>query len=326
MISIIVPIYNVEKYLNRCLDSIKNQTYTDFEVLMIDDGSTDGSAIVARDFLDDLRFKYYYQHNQGLSAARNTGLDNAIGEFVCFIDSDDYIELNYLETLLESLISNNADVAQCGMSRVLENGETSKMYEDRIINNTYTDIIDYITKAPFSACNKLFKIHLFDSLRFPVGLKFEDFALIPQVISRSKKITSVNAHLYNYLWRSSSITNQNKIQPDILKVQHYLENTEFGIGNPEVMEIFFIRQVMGSLLWTMIQSEDYKNEIKTIVGEALKKYPMIRSKINGSTIGNHKTIWGKMLLDGHYRLAAYYSKVYTRSYNIARKFYYWIRR
>lgn len=326
MISVIVPIYNVENYLNRCLDSIKNQTYKDFEVLMIDDGSKDNSAEIARAYLDDPRFKYFYQHNQGLSSARNTGLDNASGEFVCFIDSDDFIELNYLETLLGSLLSNNADVAQCGMSRVQEDGKVSSMYDDRIINKTYTDISDYILTAPFSACNKLFRACLFDNLRFPVGLNFEDFATIPQIISRSKRLSSVNVSLYNYFWRSSSITNQIKIQPDILKVQHYLEETEFGKNNPDIMEIFFIRQVMGSLLWAMIQSKGYENEIKTIIGEAHRKYPQIRSKINDSNIGKLKTMWGKMLFDEHYRLAAYYSKVYTLSYNTARALHHWIKR
>lgn len=326
MISVIVPIYNVEKYLNRCLDSIKNQTYTDFEVLMIDDGSTDRSQEIARNYQNDTRFKLFIQTNQGQGAARNLGLDNIKGDYICFIDSDDYVEEKYLEILFNALIMNDADISQCGVMRVWEDGRKVNLGFQDNNEDVYTDIKGYIQTAPFSFWNKIYKAELFDGLRFPAGIKFEDFALAPQVYSRAKKIVSVPDRLYNYLWRNNSTTTSVRVQPDILKAQHILEDSEFGINNPDIMEIFFIRQVMGSLLWAMNQCEGYENEIKIIVDDALKKYPQIRSKINDSTIGNRKTTWGKMLLDGHYQLAAYYSKAYTMSYNTARKLYHWIKR
>lgn len=118
MISVIVPIYNTEKYLKKCLDSIRNQTFTDFEVILVDDGSTDKSSEICKEFTDnDKRFKYYYKENGGSSSARNLGLRQATGEYIAFIDSDDSIDKDYLETLAV-YCSGGYDIIQCGMRLV----------------------------------------------------------------------------------------------------------------------------------------------------------------------------------------------------------------
>lgn len=128
MISIIVPIYNVERYIRKCLDSIANQTYKDFEVLMINDGSTDRSAEIAETYLHDNRFQLINKSNGGQGQARNIGLEKAKGEYVCFIDSDDFIASEYLEILYGLLKNNSADIAQCGVNRVWENNDRTQAY------------------------------------------------------------------------------------------------------------------------------------------------------------------------------------------------------
>ena len=123
-ISIVVPIFNVEAWLSRCLNSIHQQTYRNFEVLLIDDGSTDNSSSICKNFLKkDSRFKYFRKKNGGLSDARNYGLDCAKGKYIIFIDSDDYIEPEYVKTLYSNIQDTNADVAICGFNRVNENGK-----------------------------------------------------------------------------------------------------------------------------------------------------------------------------------------------------------
>lgn len=117
MISVIVPIYNTEKYLDKCLDSIQNQTFTDFEVIMVDDGSTDKSSEICKQYEEDSRFKYYYKYNGGSSSARNLGLKQASGEYIAFVDSDDMLDPDYLETLAY-YCKDGYDIIQCGMRLV----------------------------------------------------------------------------------------------------------------------------------------------------------------------------------------------------------------
>ncbi len=322
IISIIVPIYNVEKYLAKCLDSIKNQTFQDLEVLMIDDGSTDNSGEIAKTYLTDNRFKYIHTENNGQGAARNKGLDIATGNYVCFIDSDDFISPEYIMALLNLLATNDADIAQCGVNRVWEDGKIKPYAFTGLEKKVFTDIKKYIATSSFVMVNKLYKISLFDGLRFPGKVKFEDFVLAPQVYERATSIVSTDLRLYNYLWRSNSTTTQIKIQTDILKAFHILESSSFGQHNPDLMHIFFVRQVVGSLIWAMAQQfDEYKDEIKNIMSNAVKQYPQLREYIMQEYIGKHKVFFGKQLVAGNYKMAHYYVMGYTKVYNLLRKRY-----
>ena len=124
MISVIVPVYNVEKYLRQCLDSVLAQTYRELEIILVDDGSTDGSGAICDEYATrDSRIKVVHQQNGGLSSARNAGLDLATGEYVAFVDSDDYIHETMLELLYQALVENNADTVICNFERVDEKGD-----------------------------------------------------------------------------------------------------------------------------------------------------------------------------------------------------------
>ena len=321
MISIIVPIYNVEKYLCRCLDSIKNQTYTDFEVIMVDDGSTDTSAEIAGKYISDSRFKLFSQQNQGQGAARNLGIIKSKGDYICFVDSDDYVSHEYLSTLMNALVKSEADIVQCGVRRVWDDGRNVKLRSKSLTYTEYTDPKSYIISAPFSFWDKLFKRDLFDGLGFPIGIKFEDFALAPQVYERAKKIVYIPDCLYYYFWRNNSTTNSVKVQPDILKGQRILEESDFGKRNKDIIGVFFIRQIMVSLLCSMVLCNEPKKKIRDILEDGKKKYPDLKEKINDRTIGTRKTLWGRLLINGNYNLAKVYAKTYNYSYITARRLY-----
>ena len=138
LISIIVPVYNVESYLKRCIESILNQTFRDFELILVNDGSTDNSEIICKEYaLKDERIKYFYQRNKGVSEARNKGIDNSSGEYIQFIDSDDYVDENFLEIVVNRFKRDNSDIVFIGFYNEYNNGEIykSKYYKESIVSN-----------------------------------------------------------------------------------------------------------------------------------------------------------------------------------------------
>ena len=187
-LSIIVPIYNVERYLNRCVDSILDQTFTDFEVILVDDGSPDRCPTICDEFLEkDPRVRVIHKENGGISDARNAALDITRGEYIGFVDSDDYIAPDMYQVLVENADRTNADISAMGYVEVYENGEIHKycssVTEDRIyskddyIGHFFPDIRWHIMP---SLCNKIFKREVFSQIRFPVGKIYEDsFTQLP---------------------------------------------------------------------------------------------------------------------------------------------------
>ena len=215
MISILMPVYNVEKYLEKTLESVKAQTYTDFEIIMVDDGSIDSSgAICDRWAAEDSRFRVYHTENQGVSAARNTALSLVKGEYIFFMDSDDLILPETLEELLAALVENDADFSMGCMYYTDNKGnpidELNDMcpVEDEVITN-----IQYLGKLCEQAANyyctstvKVFKKELFDGITYPVGKINEDEARIHEIIYKCKKIVTLKKRYYNYIKHSVSIT------------------------------------------------------------------------------------------------------------------------
>lgn len=211
LISIVVPIYNVEDYLRQCLDSIQNQTYKKFECIMVNDGSMDSSQQIAEEYLTDSRFKLINQSNKGLSEARNTGISHIREEstFVAFVDSDDYIYPDFLETLIEN-IEDDVDIIE-GM---IENFH-DEIKVDRVCHNFDKKIL--ITKDDklgelalnelrVSVFPKLFRKSLLTEDFFPEGCIFEDLAVVPELVSGSKKWIKLPKVIYGYRIRPNSIT------------------------------------------------------------------------------------------------------------------------
>ncbi len=211
-ISVIVPIYNVEKYIGKCLESIKNQTFTDFEVLLIDDGSPDGSADIARSYCEkDKRFCLYSKKNGGLSDARNYGIERAKGEFVVFIDSDDYIHKDYLNVLYHECADNGADMAYCRFSYSLFGGKIiipMIFAAGKEVMRTQ-DALNLMIRDNFLqsyAWNKMYRLSLFkdNNIRYP-KMYFEDIATSARVLYHANKLAISNRYVYYYVVRSGSI-------------------------------------------------------------------------------------------------------------------------
>ena len=211
LISIIVPIYNVEKYLRECLDSISGQTYKKFECIMVNDGSTDSSQQIAEEYLTDSRFKLINQSNKGLSEARNTGISHIREEstFVAFVDSDDYIYPDFLETLIEH-IEDDVDIIE-GMIEYFHD----EIKVDKVCHNFEKKIL--ITKDDklgelalnelrVSVFPKLFRKSLLTEDFFPEGWIFEDLAVVPELVSHSGKWIKLPKVIYGYRIRPNSIT------------------------------------------------------------------------------------------------------------------------
>lgn len=213
MISVIVPVYDVENYLRRCVDSVLAQTYQNFELILVDDGSPDCCGQICDDYAAlDGRIKVVHQKNGGLSAARNAGLDVAQGECVAFVDSDDYCHPEMLKVLYDKIVQYNADVVVSGFKRVDQFGK-------EIDNESYlpeveelidgTDALkrlimkDYVRAVVW---NKIYKRTLFESLRFPVGKLYEDDFIAPRLLYQCDRVVLIPQYLYFYVANPTSIT------------------------------------------------------------------------------------------------------------------------
>lgn len=207
MISIIVPVYKVEPYLRQCVDSILNQTYRDIEVLLIDDGSPDRCGEICDEYAKkDQRIRVFHTENKGLSAARNLGLREAKGEYIGFVDSDDWIEPDMYEVLLKRMQETGADISVCGMwyefvNRSIESNCNECMYgSDK--ESMYALICGDIKTQ---VMNKLWTLHSALQLQFPEGQVYEDISSVYKVILRVDKIATVHQSLYRYRQRKGSI-------------------------------------------------------------------------------------------------------------------------
>lgn len=205
MISVIVPVYNVVPYLRKCLDSIVGQTYRDLEVLVIDDGSTDGSGKICDEYRRDERIKVFHTENRGLSSARNLGLDESQGEWIGFVDSDDWIEPDMYECLMDRALETGADVVECGyIKEYLSSNERISAKEELLYGNKAVKAL-IMGKFHGMVWNKIWKKDLFNNVFFPSGQAFEDVATTYRLLANAT-VTGISTYSYHYLKRSSGIT------------------------------------------------------------------------------------------------------------------------
>ena len=214
LLSIIVPVYDVENYLQKCIDSILAQTFTDFELILVDDGSPDNCpALCDAAAAKDARIRVLHQKNGGLSAARNAGLDVARGEWIGFVDSDDYIAPEMYETLYKAMQSTGADLALCDYVKVDETGALCTQTHVAVPQKSLTGR-ELLQKAYWTtvqiACNKLYHRTIFAQLRYPVGKLNEDFFVIPEICLNTQKAVVVPDVLYYYVQRGDSIMGKSR--------------------------------------------------------------------------------------------------------------------
>lgn len=214
LLSIITPVYNVVSFLSTTIESILSQSYKDFELILVDDGSTDGSSEICDYFAHkDNRVLVFHQKNQGVSAARNKGIELANGDMIGFVDSDDLIEPDMYEQLVSILVDSDVDIVQCGHDRIEATNTTpSGLSSDNVICISGSEFVkriftkkgaDYTNQV--SLCTKIFKKHILNKIHFPVGQTYEDEQETYKACFFANKIALTDTILYHYIKRENSI-------------------------------------------------------------------------------------------------------------------------
>ena len=279
LISVIIPVYKVEQYLHKCIDSVINQTYSNLEIILVDDGSPDNCGMICDEYSQkDSRIRVIHKENGGLSDARNAGLDIATGDYIGFVDSDDYISIDMYSVLIQVLLQTNTDISMCGMYDIFEGKTTISCNGDKIEILSPSDGLRtciYEQKIRMCACNKLYKKNIFDTLRYPKGKTYEDAYIISDIFLIVSKASVIYKPLYYYYHRPMSITTSSFSASDLDKIEayeHVCENVKKYFPNLR-------RESMARLLWVYLSILDkscLKSEQKEL-NKRLQRY--IRNNI-----------------------------------------------
>ena len=237
LISVILPVYNVEKYLEQCLFTLKNQSFTNFEVIAVNDGSTDSCPKILSNFATTFpQLHIITQPNSGLSGARNTGIDAALGKYFMFIDSDDYVDPKCIEKAIHTI--NDNDILLFGHYRQYSDHTDRILYSEIVTNSSPLNRdtlmrLNAMNPSPIDhmAWGKLYKRHLFDTIRFPVGRKHEDLATTYKIYGMSNSVSILNEALYTYRIVNNSIAHHPNPQTFLDKVTGFYEQYCFYQNN-----------------------------------------------------------------------------------------------
>jgi glycosyltransferase involved in cell wall biosynthesis len=258
MLSVIIPVYNVQKYLARCVESVLGQTHRDLEVILVDDGSTDSCGTLCDQYAtQDQRVKVIHKSNGGLSSARNAGLDVMTGEYVTFVDADDFIHRDFAIKLLQA-IGLDAQIA-VGRWQECDEGETpieADVIWGDVISFTRDEAIDeiyYQRRLTHSACSRIFEASLFDDLRFPKGKLYEDLAISYNLLKKVNKVVYIDngPPLYYYMHRAGSIINTMKLERT--HVLDHLEKIEREISDEAPQHLPAVRSRHMSACFNMLR-------------------------------------------------------------------------
>lgn len=274
-ISVIIPIYNSESYLKKCLDSVVNQTLKDIEIILIDDGSTDNSLEIIKQYNNQYEnIKYISKKNEGQAIARNLGIEMATGDFIVFVDSDDYIDQNMFKKLYTNATTNNSDIVVCDY---VEEYENKKILKKSLYMNADNLQKNYIVSVA-GPCSKIIKTDIFkkNNIRFLENNIYEDLAIIPSLALYTNKITYIEENLYHYVIRKNSTmqqTSYNKKLESIFNVMEFLsrqfENSSFS----EELEFLYINHLLYAGCGRFLKYKSTNNMIKKIINIMNTKYP-----------------------------------------------------
>jgi glycosyltransferase involved in cell wall biosynthesis len=297
LISIIVPVYNSEDYLHQCLGSIISQTLTDFEVIIVDDGSTDNSYTICSDFKSrDQRIRLIKEKNRGPSFARNVALEIAQGEFIGFVDSDDWIEMDMYDCLYRGLTKNDADISICGYYTIDKQGQVKLRHcsPGETVMSTKDLIKEYIDWNLIGAAvwSKLFKKSIFNKIRFPENLKYRvDAYITPMLLGAANKGVHIGLPKYHYRIQTNSVYRKKFDETKLASVE--VEKTLIKYLNenhPELADraahlyansiIDLLEDIIASNTYEKynsifkVLSEDLRNEINSLVSRNLDQVRM----------------------------------------------------
>lgn len=294
LVSVIVPVYKVEKYLSICIESILNQTFKDFELILVDDGSPDNCGKIC-DFyaLKDSRIRTFHKENGGLSDARNFGIDVACGEYVTFIDSDDFVDSKYLEILYSICLKESADISVCSLARCDE--DSTKIPE--LANNV--EVVEKFTedkmnvfistqKIHTSACAKLFDKKLFNGVRFPKGKYYEDVFTTYLLVHKANKIVKTTFNGYGYRCNPTSIINEKYSPRKMDAIEGTLQRANFIAEHYPSLKrkayfgvIYSCNKTLSSMGKSRVYDFEKVNYIQDLYRKYIKSYVFSKSTLTG---------------------------------------------
>lgn len=312
-VSVVVPVYNVEEYINRCVDSILAQEYENMEIILVDDGATDNSGKICDDYA--LKFsgiKVVHKENGGLSDARNAGIEVSSGDYVCFVDSDDFIEKEMICELVRLILKTDADIACCGICdcyaghQVIKTDRTEEFVYDSV--EAFKNILAGESIAG-SICNKLISKKILGNHRFIKGKIYEDAFFMPELLLNSNKVVVTTRPLYNYWHRQDSITTKpfSEKHMDIIEAYRYT----YEVVENQCADLLLVAQFR--VLWAYFTVLD-----KLIFTKDYKKIPQYNE-----VVGYLKKNWKKVFSNPYFqkgrRIAALALKVNVNLYRVMAK-------
>ncbi|MRN15462.1 glycosyltransferase family 2 protein [Riemerella anatipestifer] len=311
-VSVIVPVYNVERFLKKCLDSLVNQTLEDIEIIVVNDGSKDGSQSIITEYEDKYpnKIKAFQKENGGLSDARNFGLEQANGEYIGFVDSDDFVRETMFEEMYHLATKHQAEMVICNLQKVNEAGEVTQLLTqvpnmpEKIVLEEHFSVFSDMS---YFACNKLFHSSLFQNKRFKKGVHFEDIQLIPQLLLECKVIAQTQTYHYQYLERTDSITKTHTEKGlDILRavedVENAFENTLYKHKKEELKGFQILEGFYTFLAYLAFVKDE---QVYHKLSEELKKF-LFKRKISKKEILSYRRFGKNYLVSLPVKKQVYY--------------------
>ena len=282
-LSVIVPCYNTKEYLPTCIESIIANKVKDMEVILVNDGSKDDTLDVIKEYAksNPKIIKYIDKKNGGLSDARNAGIEKATGEYVAFIDSDDYIDSNMLEEMVKKAISGNYDIVTCDVKMIYDDHEiyVNLGYSKDLLNKE--EIKNVMYNFYPAACNKIYKRELLDRIKFKKGILYEDVEFIYRLLPNVNTIGVVSGVYYNYLQRENSITyTYNERLYDLVNnfdgIFEYYENNNIFLEYKDELEYVYVRYLFATFMKRLAKTKNkklYNDGYKYVIDKVTKRFP-----------------------------------------------------
>ena len=275
LVSIIIPVYNTDEYLERCVDSLLDQTYSKLEILLIDDGSTDNSSMICDNYARmNKKVKVIHQCNMGLARVRNNGIKYSKGKYISFVDSDDWVHEKYVEILYTNMISFDASVSSCSIKRVDKEISCGEIDNEIEIWNSSDALRAMLQQDGFtsSACASLYERSLFEGIEYPDQSLYEDLATTYKVLNNSKKIAKTKSELYFYYSRPGSIDNSRYTSKHFIEIKYAEDIASFVEKKYPQINYAAQERIVGVCfhLYMMMDKDQRKTEEASYLLETIK--------------------------------------------------------